>query len=260
MDGNLQFKDMTGKKFGLLTVIRRDGTYRNTRQAAWYCRCECGRDARVSGDNLRRGVTRSCGCLKGGKLKHGKSGKSIHNIWMGMHQRCYNKNLKAYPRYGGRGISVCERWHSFENFLADMGDRPEGMSLDRVDNNGDYCPGNVRWADQKTQANNTRRNVSQELISTSVGDFSVPEVLKMARISLPGLRLRMANGLSGDDLIRPNMRKKVYLTSRGWLTTGEIAEIAGVSRTAILYRAQAGLTGDQLLIPGDKGRKLSTTC
>ena len=128
----------------------------------WYCICDCGRELSVESHALGSGKTKSCGCRRVvvGKLKkrHGKSHTKIHNTWMDMKKRCFNKNSTGYEWYGGRGITVCGRWMKFENFYADMGDPAEGMSLDRIDYNGNYEPGNCRWATDEQQMNNTSKN------------------------------------------------------------------------------------------------------
>lgn len=147
-----------GRVLGKLRVLTRaDNNHRGL--ARWLCECDCGKTTVVEGYRLQSGVTRSCGCLRGDThRRHGKRQTATYKAWLTTKQRCSNPRNQDYRLYGGRGVKMCERWLKFANFLADMGERPNGLTLDRFPNNdGNYEPGNCRWATQKQQAATRRR-------------------------------------------------------------------------------------------------------
>lgn len=159
-----------GMKFGQLTVLEK-ASQTGARSPLWRCVCDCKTEKTIAAGHLKKGDTRSCGCLKkriisaGTKRTHGMTDSPEYNIWCGIKTRCNNQNNPAYRWYGARGITVCDRWmESFENFLADMGRRPTARhSVDRIENNLGYSADNCRWANPLEQAQNKRRGTKLTL-------------------------------------------------------------------------------------------------
>lgn len=163
-----QVRDLTGTRFGKLSAIKlvlNAGPGRHTR---WQCRCDCGKKAIIRSDVLVSGFSNSCGCatasfISQANIRHGQSNTPTYRAWINMVRRCINPNVAHFDRYGGRGIRVCRRWRKFENFLEDMGLCPDGLSIERLNNNGHYNLANCCWASAKDQARN-RRNTKFVLL------------------------------------------------------------------------------------------------
>lgn len=160
--------NLVGQRFGRLVTVKRLEERKNG-SIAWECLCDCGTVVTVKASDLNKGRTQSCRCISTDRisklrLTHGKTGTYLHGLWRAIKNRCYNAKLKCYGNYGGRGIRVCARWlNSFEDFCSDVGERPGSQySLDRFPNNdGNYEPGNVRWATKSQQARNRRQFIPE---------------------------------------------------------------------------------------------------
>jgi hypothetical protein len=186
-------KNLIGKKFGRLLVLSREGS-NNRRQATWNCLCDCGKEYIVSTNALTTGNTTSCGCYVLEKVtKHGFSNHPLFNIWKQMKARCYNKNNESYHNYGKRNIRVSKSWyHSFEQFVEDMGERPSKYhSIERIDNDKGYCKSNCRWATAKEQAHNRRQNV---FLTYKGETLTMSQWAKRTGIPFKRIQQRNANG------------------------------------------------------------------
>lgn len=208
---------LIGQVFGRLTVVEDVGLRDKAGAIKWKCLCSCGNVTYAVGAALKRGDYRSCGCWTKDRMQqtppakvHGGTGTPTYASWAVMKRRCMDRGFKDYPLYGGRGITVCERWlQSFANFLDDMGERPKGLTLDRIDSNGPYSPENCRWATRIVQGNNTRRN---HLLTYGGATHSLSEWAKLTGISYTKLRARINTlGWSvGKALEKENQNGKSY--------------------------------------------------
>lgn len=197
--------DITGQTFKYLTAIKPVGSGKGG--VVWECRCKCGKTTNATAKNLRSGNTKSCGCLNSERLiarnkagaLHGMTGTPTWATWDNMIQRCTNPNHKSYKRYGDRGIEVCPAWRNdFLTFYKDMGERPAGMTLERIDNDKGYEPGNCRWASPLEQANNRRNNISLTVggVTDTLANWS-----RKTGIGQKTIMYRIKNGWSDEQAL-----------------------------------------------------------
>ena len=175
-----------GDKFNYLTVLEKVSLpkkYGKSSKAYVRCRCICGKEKLCVAYKVSHHITKSCGCVDY-RQPNPKSKTKIYKIWAGIKQRCLNENCVKYKDYGGRGIKISDSWLKFEAFYKDMGDKPEGKTLDRVDNNGNYCKENCRWATPKQQSSNTRscRYILKNDTIMTVQDLSKSEGISRTKI------------------------------------------------------------------------------
>lgn len=197
--------DMTGKKYGNSIAIRHVGKC-SGRQYTWLFACDCGKEFVAVGCEVRRGSINECpSCAAQRKLNsvttHGKTNSPEYAIWTAMKSRCHNQNTIHYADYGGRGIKVCDRWkNSFENFFFDMGCKPDGMTIDRINNDGDYDPKNCKWASRLDQSNNKRNN---RIITINGESMTLSQWSKKCKVGESTIRKRLSYGKTDFDLIKP---------------------------------------------------------
>ena len=181
------FIDRTGERHGRWLIVSYVGAQK------WACMCDCGAQHTRKTGGIVSGTSTSCGCTK---ERHGQTQTLAYGRWALMWQRCTNPNHKGYKNYGGRGITVCERWDSFKNFYADMGEAPEGRSLDRINNDGNYEPSNCRWATRKEQAQNSRNTkLSDADVAAIRGDRRLSKIIAAEYGLNPGYIRGVRSGL-----------------------------------------------------------------
>lgn len=233
------YQNIVGRRFGMLTVCARvfetpsDGP-------KWSCRCDCGKVKVIRGNALRRGQ-HSCGCVSLGKRTHNMSQTRAHRIWCAMRLRCNDPSNSNYPRWGGRGISVCERWEKFENFLADMGFPPDGLTIERIDNNGNYEPGNCRWATRFEQAQNKR---DTRLVNVGGETVSMEEAARRLGMSGTSLGRRLDKG---RDIHAPKGMAVCLTFNDQTLNLSQRARKLGVQKTTLSQRRKKGWPVERIL-------------
>ena len=194
---------LIGEKYGRLTVIA-DMGFSKYQQSQWRCDCSCGNTCVVLGNSLQSGATQSCGCLRIERVKqtqttHGMTSSATYLTWIRMIQRCENHKNTYYKIYGGRVIKVCKRWrNSFINFFKDMGEKPKGKTLDRIDNDGNYYPHNCRWATRRTQQNNRRNTI---YLTFKGKTHTLAQWSRYTKIKYVTLYTRIRHGWTIEDVL-----------------------------------------------------------
>jgi hypothetical protein len=195
--------DLTGSVYGQLTVVRYDRTVHGN--SFWVCRCSCGNTPVVRADHLKQGRVVSCGCRQLTADGHAARLTPTYHSWHAMRARCRDPKQPSFPRYGGRGITVCERWNDFRAFLADMGERPAGTTLDRFPNqDGNYEPGNCRWATPSEQRNNVSTN---RLLTVNGETLTVAQWAERIGVRPSTLDERLRHGWTAEDAVTRPVRR-----------------------------------------------------
>lgn len=200
-----KLKDLTGQEFGRLTVIKR-GTNDKESRAMWLCKCECGNEKIIRGKDLRKGNTRSCGCLGlerriASRRSHGFTETRLYSIWCDIKKRCYNPNSSSFVNYGGRGIEMCNEWlnnfSAFRTWSLEHG-YEENLTIDRIDNDRNYSPNNCRWVTRKIQNKNTRRNI---YVVIEGEELTLSELAEKHNVNYGAVKARYHRGIKGIGLI-----------------------------------------------------------
>lgn len=209
----MRYIDLTDMKFGRLTVIERAGSHVTSggdKKTRWRCICDCGNMTYATTSDLRSGDVRSCGCLKRERDKefsatHHESKTRLYRIWKAMRGRCNNPNNSDYEYYGGRGIRVCDEWnqsyYAFKEWAMKHGYR-DGLSIDRIDVNGNYCAENCRWINHLEQCNNRTNNL---FITHNGEEHTISEWARISSIKYSTLYYRFKKGMTGDKLFAPTI-------------------------------------------------------
>lgn len=239
-----KFRDLTGMTFGRLTAVEVHGRT-SAGAVVWQCSCACGGSHTASSQSLVDGKVKSCGCWKSSHPAHNRThnmkSHPLYLVWSAMLNRCRNPNVRGYENYGGRGIKVCERWRDFSAFYTDMGERPAGQTLERINNDGDYEPGNCRWATRREQGSNKRNS---RYIEANGESLPLSEWARRLGCSHAAILARIAAGMTEADAVtlpipaRPNSRlsdddARFIRANYGAIKTADLAKKFGVSGTTI---------------------------
>lgn len=253
--------NLVGHRFGRLVVVSKEVNDRSYSTTIWGCLCDCGVKRTVLRSSLVSGATVSCGCYNKQRAIethtiHGHHKHSAYGTWKAMMDRCYNPLCKDYADYGARGIQVCDEWQTITGFIAGMGEKQKGQSIDRVDENGDYTPSNCRWTDAMGQGEHKRNNARVSHRGTTK---HIASVWRGSGIKESTLYNRLKTGLSADEASSKPVREySATLVIDGVeKTLVEWARVAGVTRRTIRNRIDSGLVGNEVLTP-PRTRKLST--
>jgi hypothetical protein len=242
MSGSKSPTIMLGSRFGKQLVICCTGSKRNTRGESrrfYSIQCDCGRTVEKTVRDIKN--TNSCGCSRRGVVTHGhtvgKKNSPSYSAWANMRNRCGNPGCSNYKNYGGRGINICKRWEKFENFIADMGEKPNGLSLERINNNGNYEPGNCRWATDKEQRRNKRKN---RLVEINGASKCLSQWCEELDLKYPNVSARLRRDWTPKQALSletppkwfVDMDRLVQLTGQN-LSTMQIAKEMGFDYTTI---------------------------
>jgi len=225
--------DITGETYGRYAVVCFAGRFGDRKRPYWLCRCSCGTLKSVLGDNLRYGKIVSCGCYNLELVtRHGRSKHPLYPTYKGMVTRCYNPKANNYPDYGGRGIKVCERWvNSFEDFVLDMGERPDGCTMDRIDNDGNYEPSNCRWATHIEQANNKNNNT---ILEHDGRKLTICEWSREIGVTPDTICKRIKSGMTIEEVLYSGDMSKYTEVIVGNTVTKEITLYSSIRETSRL--------------------------
>lgn len=253
---------MEGKAFGYLTVIQKSKKIGNRKQVYWDCRCICGAEKAVKGDELRNGGVKSCGCHRADSLgSHRMSKSRIYRIWRHMKSRCYNPNVESYPWYGEKGISVCDEWQRFEPFneWANNNGYSRDRSIDRIDNSKGYCPENCRWSTDKEQARNTTRTTCDEemvkqirtMFSNGVRNKDIADLFGISRACVSDV-VYHKTWAEKERIYAPTVPLLTFNGETKTATDWQRDPRTKVSYATILRRKRSGMTDEEALFSPKK--------